>query len=171
VGGLYREQGFEVVTKWLNSVFQPQVEAFYRDLRNDYLMLSGPKAVLLPRESTTSYPPSALSSCPAGERHRSLPPRAEEPQQETGWVGESRGDRLEAIDQSGGHRRRRRSSGRSGDSGKQGLVSPRRHSKVIPRHPLTTRFRFSPCADGTSRSLHRRTGSDRSETSRKRTRR
>ncbi|KAF8495966.1 ribonuclease III domain-containing protein [Russula emetica] len=158
VGGLFREQGFEVVTKWLNSVFQPHVEAVYQYFRDDYLM-PGPQAVLLPREPTASYPspPSSyvsegmrpgLSSRPTGERHRSLPPRTNEPpsQQGSGRVGGSMGNRPEVIDRSRSNRRRRRSS----------QMDSRR---VDP--------------DDTTSSLHRQTGSDRtlrSESARKRTR-
>jgi hypothetical protein len=177
VGGLFREQGLEVVTKWLNAVFQPHVEAVYQYFRNDYLMLSGPQAVLYPRVPTASYPspPSegvgpGLSSRPTGERHRSLPPRTNEPQQGSGRVGGSMENRPEVIDQSRSNRRRRRSgqvdSSRRGDPGKRGLVSPRDFSMA----PLT-RFRFPRCTDDTW-SPHRRTGSDnlKNQSARKRTR-
>jgi hypothetical protein len=135
VGGLFREQGLEVVRKWLNSVFQPHVEAVYQYFRNDYLMLPGPQAVLQPQVPTTyPSPPSSegrgpgLSSRPTGERHRSLPPRTNELQQGSGRVGGNMGNRLEDIGQSRSTRRRRRSSqvdSRRGDplAGKQGLVS------------------------------------------------
>jgi hypothetical protein len=133
VGGLFREQGFEVVTEWLNLVFRPRVEAVYQYFRDDYLM-SGPQAVLLPREPTASYPspPSEapdLPSRPTGERHRTLPPRTNEPQQGSGRVGGSMGNRPEVIDHSRRNRRRRRSSqvdSRRGNPGKQRLVSPSR---------------------------------------------
>ena len=172
---MFREQGVEVVTKWLNSVFQPHVEAVYQYFRNDYLMLSEPQAILYPRVPTATYPSPrrhsdgagpSLSSRPTGERHQSLPPRTNEPQQGSGRVGGSMGNRPEVIDQSRSNRRRRRSGqmdSRRGDPGKQGLASPRLFSMT----PLT-RFRFPRCADD-SWSLHRRTGSDRSESTRKRT--
>lgn len=147
MGGLFREQGLEVVRKWLNSVFQPHVEAFYQHFRNDYLM-PGPQAVLLPRAPAASYPspPSSIvsegvvpgsSSRPARERHRSLPPRTNEPQQGSGRAGGNTGNRHEVIDQSRSNRRRRRSgqvdSGR-GEPGKQGLVSLR-HFLIDPWRP------------------------------------
>ena len=139
MGGLFREQGLDVVRKWLNSVFQPHVEAVYQYFRDDYLMLPGPQAVLQTRVPTASYPspPSikvsegmgpGLSSRSTGERHQSLPPRPNEPQQGSGRVGGSMGNRPEVIDQSRNNRRRRRPSqvdSRRGVPGKQGLVSPK----------------------------------------------
>ncbi len=151
MGGLFREQGLDVVRKWLNLVFQPHVEAVYQYYRDDYL---GPPAVLLPRIPTASYPlpPSftvsegvgpGLSSRPTGERHRSQQPRTNEPQQGSGRVGGNMGNRPEVIDQSRstGNRRRRRPSqvdSRRGDPdpGKQGLVSPRHFSNdPLAWHP------------------------------------
>lgn len=131
MGGLFREQGLEVVKKWLNLVFQPHVEAVYQDFRNDYLR-PGPQAVLLPRVPTTSYPssPSSIVSEGVGPglsregRHRSLPPpaRTNEPQRRSGRAGGSTGNRSEVVGQSRNYLRRRRSgqvdSGR-GDPGKQ----------------------------------------------------
>jgi len=147
VGGLFRERGLEVVRKWLNSVFQPHVEAVYQYFRDDY----GPQAVLQPRP-TASYPspPSEgvgpdLSSRPTGERHRSLPPPINESQLESGRVDVSMGNRLEVTDQSRRNRRRRRSSQADSRRGDQA-------------HQDDT---WSP---------HRRTSSDRSESARKRTR-
>lgn len=144
MGGLFREQGLEVVRKWLNSVFQPHVEAVYQYFRDDYHM-PAPQAVLQPRVPTASYPspPSSvgpgLSNRPTGERHRSLPPRTNEPQQGSGRVGWSMGNLPEVSDQSRSKRRRRRFSqlevdGRRGDPGKQGLFSPR-HFLNDPWHP------------------------------------
>ena len=146
MGGLFREQGLEVVRKWLNSVFQPHVKAFYQHFRNDYLM-PGPQAVLLPREPAASYPlpPSSIvsegmapgsSNRPASERHRILLPRTNELQQGSGRVGGNTGNRPEVIDQSSNRRRRRSrqvDSGR-GDPGRQGLVSLR-HFLIDPWHP------------------------------------
>ena len=149
MGGLFREQGLEVVRKWLNSVFQPHVEALYQYFHNDYLM-PGPQAVLLPREPAASYPlpPSSIvsegvapgsSTRPARERHRSrsLSPRTNEPQQGLGQAGGNTRNHPEVIDQSRSNRRRRRSgqvdSGRE-DPGEQELVSLR-HFLIDPWHP------------------------------------
>ncbi|KAF8468677.1 hypothetical protein DFH94DRAFT_685490 [Russula ochroleuca] len=68
VGGVYRDQGLEVVRKWLISVVQPHVEAAYQYLRNDSL----PRAVLYPRVPATSPPqPASTSSEGAGPVLRS----------------------------------------------------------------------------------------------------
>ena len=129
MGGLFREQGLEIVRKWLNAVFQPHVEATYLYFRNDHET----QAVLQSRVPTASYPspPSSevsesmrpgLSSRPTGEH----PPLANEPQQGSGRVGGSMGNRPEVIDQSSSKRRRRRSGqvdGRRGDPGKQRLFT------------------------------------------------
>ncbi len=153
MGGLYREQGIDVVTKWLISVFQPLVEDIYQRLRDDYLK----QAVLLPQVPTASYPSPpphkspegtgpTLSRRSTGERHRSLPPRANEAQQGSGWVVGNMGNCPEVIDQPRSNRRRRRRSSqvdsRSGDSGKEGLVSPRYFGAEITlgTHLLTIRF-------------------------------
>ena len=137
MGGVYRDQGLEVARKWLILVVQPHVEAAYENMRNCRVPEANPQpyAPKLPYPS----PPSSASSEGAGpalpsrdhdDRHRSLPPRVSVPQQGSGQVG---GKQPENIGQSQRSRRRRRSSqgnGRSGDSGKQGLVSPRRHHRM-----------------------------------------
>ena len=148
MGGLYREQGLEVVTKWLDSVFRPHVEATYKYFRDDYLGLPGPQAVLLPRKPADSYPspPSSnlsegagtgLPSRPTGERHQSPSLRTNELQQGSGWMDGSIGNRPEDIDQSRSNRRRRRSSqmdSRREGPGKQELVSLR-HLLNDPWYP------------------------------------
>jgi hypothetical protein len=139
VGGVYRDQDLEVVRKWLIPVVQPHVEAAYQYLRDDYL----PKAVAPPRVPAASYPSSpsptssegaepAFSSRPArdhGDNHRSPPPRVDAPQQGSGRVHGCVDNQQKDVDQSGSNRRRRRSSqgdSKSGNSGEQELVSPRR---------------------------------------------
>ena len=146
MGGVYRDQGLEVVKKWLILVVQPHVEAAYQNMRNCQF----PEANQQPHVPKLPYPspPSSASSEGAGHalqsrdrdgRHRSLPPRVSVPQQGSGRVGGGVEKQPENIDQSRRSRRRRRSSqgnGRIGDSGKQGLVSPRRHQRMsldIPR--------------------------------------
>ena len=134
MGGLFREQGLEVVTKWLDSVFQPHVEAAYQHFRNDYES----QAILQPRILTAPYPslPSYtvsegvgpdLSSRPTGDRHRSPPPRTNKPQQGSGRVGGSTRNCPGVNDQSGNNRRRGRPSqvdSKRGDPGKRQPVSP-----------------------------------------------
>ena len=135
---MFREQGLEVVTKWLNSVFQPHVEDAYQYYRNDYYLVPCPQAVPQLRVPTASYPSPPLStesegvrtrlqSRPTAERQRSPPLRTNGPHQGSGRIGGSAGS-PEVIDQSRSKRRRRRSTqadGGRGDPGKQGLVSPR----------------------------------------------
>ncbi|KAF8476293.1 ribonuclease III domain-containing protein [Russula ochroleuca] len=140
VGGVYRDQDLGAVRKWLISVIQPHVEAAYQHLRDDYL----PKAVALPRVPAASNPSSpsptssegaepALPSPPArepGDQQRSLRSRVDGPHQGSRRVDGGVDNHPQDTDQSGSNRRRRRSSqgeGRSGNSGKQGLASPRRH--------------------------------------------
>ena len=130
VGGLYRDQGLEVIKNWIIPIVQPHVEAAYQNLRDDYL----PEAILL-RVSTASYPsppPSSASSEgaePASpsrpardpDTHRSPRPRVNIPLQGSGRVGGGVENHLE-IDQSRSNQRRRRSGqgyGISGDSGKR----------------------------------------------------
>jgi hypothetical protein len=132
VGGLYRDQGLDVIRTWIIPIVQPHVEAAYQNLRDDYL----PEAILLPGVSTASYPsppPSSASSEGAEpplpsrpardpDTHRSPRPRVNVPQQGSGRVGGGVEDHLEGIDQSRSGQRRRRSgqgNGRSGDSGKR----------------------------------------------------
>ena len=177
MGGLYRDQGLEVVRKWIIPVIQPRVEAMYQNLRDDYI----PEAIPLTRIPTSPHPlpspPStslesaghALPSRPArdsGDSHRSLRPRTNVSQQGSERVRGGVENRPEDVDKSKSNRKRRRPSqgdGRNGDSGKQGLVLLRKRDFV------TIRFRFSRCVDRTL-SSHCKRGSDRSERSSKRQR-
>jgi hypothetical protein len=138
VGGVYRNRGLEVARKWLILVIQPHVEALYQNMRNYVL----PEAAPQPLVPETPYlsPPSSASSGGAGpalssrdpdDRYRSLPPRVNVPQPEQGprRIGGGVEEQPEAVNQSRSNRRRRRSSqgnSRSGGSGKQGLISPRK---------------------------------------------
>lgn len=38
VGGLYREQGLDVVTKWLRSLFQMDINEAYEIVRREHLL-------------------------------------------------------------------------------------------------------------------------------------
>ena len=132
MGGVYRDQGLEVVSKWLIPVIKPRVEAAYQYMRNDSI----PKAVAYPRVPTAPPPQPATSSSEGvghalrshlaqhpNEPQRSLPPRDNVPQQGSGRVGRGVANHPEDIDQSRNRHQRRRSSqgdGRSGDSGKHG---------------------------------------------------
>ena len=144
MGGVYRDQGVKVVRKWLIPVIQPHVEAAYRNVRNDFLLLPEPETVPQSRVSTTPYPspsPPSFATSEGAEPvlpnhpswvprdlHQSLPPRANAPQQGSVRVGG--GVENHPKDLSSRIRRRRRSSQgdwSDGDIGKQGLVSQRRH--------------------------------------------
>ena len=134
MGGVYRDQGLEIARKWLILVVQPHVEAAYQNMRNCRVPEANPQ----PQVPKLPYPspPSSASSEGAGPalpsrdrdgRHRSLPTWVNVPEQGPGRVGGGVEKQPENIDQSKRSRRRRRSSqgnGRSGDSGKQGLISP-----------------------------------------------
>ena len=97
MGGLYREQGLEVIRNWIIPIVQPHVEAAYQNLRDDYL----PGAILLrvSSASSASPPPSsassegaepALPSRPARnpDTHRNPRPRSMYHNKDRGeWVG------------------------------------------------------------------------------------
>lgn len=136
VGGLYRDQGLEAVRKWIIPVVQPQVEAMYQNLRDDYL----PEAISVTRVPAAPYPSPSSSSTslesagpaspsrPArdsGDSHRSLRPRTNGSQQGSKQVGVGVENHPKHVEKSRSNRKRRRPSqgdGRNGDSGKQGLV-------------------------------------------------
>jgi hypothetical protein len=61
VGGLYRDQGLEVVSKWLISLLQPHVEDAYRKMREDHLLPPETDAVSQ-LEAPASIDSSLLSS-------------------------------------------------------------------------------------------------------------
>lgn len=141
MGGVYRDQGLEIVKKWLIPVVQPRVEAAYQYLRNDSI----PKAVSYPRAPTTPPPqPASTSSERAGptlqsrlaqhpgEPQRSLPPRDNVPHRGSGRVGRGVANYPKDVDQSRSrhwHQRQRSSQedGRSGDSGKHGTSFAKGH--------------------------------------------
>jgi hypothetical protein len=161
VGGVYRDQGAEVVSKWLMSLLRPHVKVAYQSVRKDYLLPPVTEAPS-PVEASTSYNPSPFSSTwttslegagaafpsylPGFPRdHRQLtPPEASVPQQSSAQEGDGVGTRRAVNDRPRGRRRRRRSSlkdvGR-GDTGEQGTFSPRglwirpNESRLISRYP------------------------------------
>ena len=51
MGGLYKDQDLEVVTKWLRKLMRSQVEAAYQAVRKEYL---------LPPTATAAGPPSSV---------------------------------------------------------------------------------------------------------------
>lgn len=140
VGGVYRDQGVEVVTEWLISLLQPHVEDAYRKVREDHLLPPETGDASRLETSTPFDPPpfSSTSSEGAGPAlqgylagwprdHRPLTAlQASVPQQSSAQAGDGVGTRR-AVHR--GRRRRRRSSpsdGGSGYSGEQGTFSLRK---------------------------------------------
>ena len=142
VGGVYRDQGAEVASKWLMSLLRPHVKAAYQSVREAYLLPPVTEAPS-PFEASTAYKPSPFSSTSlegAGAAFPSYlpgfprdlrqltPPEAIVTQQSSAQAGDGVGTRRAVNDRPRGRRRRRRSSlkdvGR-GDTGEQGTFSPR----------------------------------------------
>ena len=124
VGGLYRDQGAEVVSKWLMSLLRPHVKLAYQSVREAYLLPpeTGSSSQL---EAPTAYQPSPFSSAsfedagtafpsyPPGfpRDHRQLtPPEASVPQQGSAQAGDGVGTRRAVNDKPRSRRRRRRST-------------------------------------------------------------
>lgn len=127
MGGVYRDQGVEVVSEWLISLLQPHVEDAYRKVREDHLL--PPESDPSLSSSTSSEGPgAALPSYLAGgpsDLRRLTALQANVPQRGSAQAGDSVGTRR-AVHR--GRRRRRRSStsdGGSGYAGKQGSFSLR----------------------------------------------
>jgi hypothetical protein len=125
VGGVYRDQGLEVVSEWLFPLIQSHVEAAYQTVRKEYLLPPTTAAVLQPRTPTTHYPsPSSPTS--------SEDARPDVPQQGSGKAGGGVSFRPHVVDQPSRKRqRRRRSDPKDGGSEvagkKRGRFSPRRN--------------------------------------------
>ena len=66
------DQGQQAVSKWLNPLFKPRVEAAYQDLRKHYLLPSETVALL---QSWTSGPasPNYLAENSVATRHEGVP--------------------------------------------------------------------------------------------------
>jgi hypothetical protein len=138
VGGVYRDQGFDVVSKWLSSLIQRQVEDAYQTVRKEYLL--PPTTVASPQTGgpTTRYPSPPTSSrgarpdAPshlAGDRgdpsQRTSQPQADLHQQGPRNAGSGPPDVAERPSHK---RRRRRSNPKEGNSnvaGEQGRFSSR----------------------------------------------
>jgi len=65
VGGVYREQGADIVSNWLMSLLRPYVEVAYCDMREEHLL---PETVVPPQlGASTVYTRSpVLSGLPEG---------------------------------------------------------------------------------------------------------
>ncbi|KAI9447319.1 ribonuclease III domain-containing protein [Russula earlei] len=73
VGGLYQDQGFEVVSKWLASLFRFRVEAAYQKVRRDYDILS-PVSAASPEPGTPGICYPSPSSTSSSDGNRPAPP-------------------------------------------------------------------------------------------------
>jgi hypothetical protein len=56
VGGVYRDRGMEVLSKWLNTLFQSRVDAAYQNLRKPYLLPPDSSTLQQPIVPTARYP-------------------------------------------------------------------------------------------------------------------
>jgi hypothetical protein len=80
MGGVYRDQGLEVISEWLFLLIQSHVEAVYQTVHKEYLLPPTTAAVLQPQTPTTHYP---LLSSPTSSEDA----RPNIPQQGLGKVG------------------------------------------------------------------------------------
>jgi hypothetical protein len=146
VGGLYRDQGLEVVRKWLTSLLQPHVEDVYRTMREDYLPAPLETEAVSQLEAPASFGSSLLSSTSlegagpvlpshlAGgshDHHRLTALQAYAPLQSSAQAGDGVGTRRAVAR---GKRKRQCSSpndGRSGETGEQGTHSEEGIIKMI----------------------------------------
>ncbi|KAH9059194.1 ribonuclease III domain-containing protein [Lactarius vividus] len=53
VGGLFREQGMDIVKQWLDPLFGPLLDAAYQDARRDHLVVEPAASVTIPRTPTS----------------------------------------------------------------------------------------------------------------------
>ncbi|KAI0294036.1 ribonuclease III domain-containing protein [Multifurca ochricompacta] len=140
VGGLYREQGIQVVKKWLIPLFTPRVEHAYQSLRADYLLPPDATPRTTPRPGSQPPSPSPSSDPPQspplfrsggfmGEGDRRQGGQRGQSQSTTTRRGSEQGfmvvcARSQANDGSGSRHRRQGASSRDGkirDAGKASL--------------------------------------------------
>ena len=74
MGGVYldQDQQLEAVSKWLNPVFKPRVEAAYQDLHKHHLLTPEALALLQP-PTPGSASPNHLAEKPVATRHEGIP--------------------------------------------------------------------------------------------------
>lgn len=112
MGGVYRDQGQQAVSKWLNPLLKSRVETAYQDLHKHYHPTPESISLLQPSTPPSRYSSPGVSS--ASPNHPAENPVATRP--------ESTGDRSN-------RRRRRPSSSREGgirNGGRQGTCSSMR---------------------------------------------
>lgn len=144
MGGVYRDQGFDVVSNWLSSLIRRQVEAAYQTVRKEYLLpptttvaisQTGGPATRYPSPPTSSRGarPDASSHL-AGDRgdpsQRISQPQADLHQQgpRNAGAGGGASGPPDVAERPSHKRRRRRSNPKEGDSkvaGEQGRFSSR----------------------------------------------
>ena len=130
MGGVYRDQDLEVVTKWLRKLMQSQVKAAYQTVRKEYLLPSATAAGPPFGVPTIDYP--SLSSSTASEgagpdtssypaadpsdttRHMP-PPHADAPKPGLGRAGGDNNPCSDVVDQPTRKRRRRQPDSKEGD--------------------------------------------------------
>jgi hypothetical protein len=138
VGGLYKDQGLEVVHEWLTLLFRSRVKAAYDAEREQYLLPPVTEATPQSAELTVDHPPQplpysahALPSGPAEDRDQPSRPveaHANRSQNESGQESGGAGARSEAVGQSDDSHLRRLASPTSGgrhDEGKPGHLHRR----------------------------------------------
>ncbi|KAH9979703.1 ribonuclease III domain-containing protein [Russula compacta] len=67
VGGVYRDRGLEVVSKWLTSLFRTHVEAAYQIVREEHLLPPAATAVSQPMASIARHPSPSSSMSEGAE--------------------------------------------------------------------------------------------------------
>ena len=82
MGGVYKDQGQDqqAVSKWLNPLFTPRVEAAYQDLRKHHLLTPDAVALLQPSTPGSAFPNHTTESPVTS--HEGIPtisPRANAP--------------------------------------------------------------------------------------------
>jgi hypothetical protein len=101
VGGVYRDQGLDALSRWIIPLFRSRVEAAYQTVRKEYLL--PPTTSVLPRpvaptaHQPTPDPSLILPSRPNRTRRRSSSPR-EEGSANAGKQGDERFHRGHHID-------------------------------------------------------------------------
>ena len=133
MGGVYRDQDLEVVTKWLRKLMQSQVEAAYQTVRKEYLLPPTTTAVRPPSGvPTTNYPSPSSPTTSEGagpdtssdlaknpddsSRHTGMPsPQADTSEQGSERAGGDNNPCSDVVEQPSRKRRRRRSNPKDGD--------------------------------------------------------
>jgi hypothetical protein len=130
VGGLYKDQGLDVVRGWITLLFKSRLETAYQVMRGEYLLQPVAEATSQFIAPASGHPPShprpPLPSGPAedsGQESRRAQPPANQSQKGSGQARGGAGAHSEAVDRPGNGSWGRQASLRGGgrhDAGKQG---------------------------------------------------